>query len=69
MRIHCLCAPSGGKAFGLLKAQQEERLDEMNKVKGKSKGAGRGDGPWPWRTYPGSGFPPTAIPGRSQIQQ
>lgn len=42
MRTHYLCAPAGGKAFGLLKAQQEERLDETNKVKGKSKGAGQG---------------------------
>uniref|UniRef100_A0A673T0Q8 Allograft inflammatory factor 1 n=1 Tax=Suricata suricatta TaxID=37032 RepID=A0A673T0Q8_SURSU len=28
----------GGKAFGLLKAQQEDRLEEINKVKGESKG-------------------------------
>ncbi|XP_025772973.1 allograft inflammatory factor 1 isoform X1 [Puma concolor] len=37
----------GGKAFGLLKAQQEDRLDEINKVKGRSKGAGPvGREPW-----------------------
>lgn len=50
------CAPSGGKAFGLLKAQQEERLDEINKVKGGTKGEGLGLGegarteglPWLW---------------------
>lgn len=40
------CAPSGGKAFGLLKAQQEERLDEINKVKGGTKGLGLGEGAW-----------------------
>lgn len=50
-----LCVPSGGKAFGLLKAQQEERLDEINKVKGRSKGAGPGGkGPLNQGTYPGS---------------
>lgn len=53
------CAPSGGKAFGLLKAQQEERLDEINKVKGGTKGQGLelglGEGPGQ-RAYPGSGF-------------
>lgn len=46
----------GGKAFGLLKAQQEERLDEINKVKGGTKGLGlglrEGEGAWteglPW---------------------
>lgn len=39
--------PSGGKSFGMLKAQQEARLEEINKVKGRSKGAGPGGrGPW-----------------------
>lgn len=35
MRVDQSLYPSGGKAFGLLKAQQEERLNEINKVKGR----------------------------------
>uniref|UniRef100_A0A452UIE5 Allograft inflammatory factor 1 n=1 Tax=Ursus maritimus TaxID=29073 RepID=A0A452UIE5_URSMA len=45
----CLCRlhRKGGKSFGMLKAQQEARLEEINKVKGRSKGAGPGGrGPW-----------------------
>jgi hypothetical protein len=41
-----LVPPTGGKAFGLLKAQQEERLDEINKVKGRPEWAEPGG--WPW---------------------
>ncbi|ELK18931.1 Allograft inflammatory factor 1 [Pteropus alecto] len=52
----------GGKAFGLLKAQQEERLDEINKVKGRTKESGPGErGPQTQRTYPSSGFPPQQL--------
>lgn len=45
-----LCAPAGGKAFGLLKAQQEERLNEINKVKEELRGRA-----WVWGGNVGRG--------------